>query len=47
MHHLDTAERVLESTIESKNDGAPSKSFVTSVKHALFNSQGELTTIKS
>jgi hypothetical protein len=47
MHHLDTAERVLKSTIESKNDGAPSKSFVTSVEHALFNPQGELSAIKS
>jgi hypothetical protein len=40
-------ERVLKSTIESKLDSAPSKSFVTWVKHVLFNPQGELSAIKS
>jgi hypothetical protein len=47
MHRLDTTERVLKSTIESKKDSAPSKSFVTSVEHVLFNPQGELSAIKS
>jgi hypothetical protein len=41
-------ERVLKSTIESKKkDSTPSKTFVTSVKHVLFNPQGKLSAIKS
>jgi hypothetical protein len=45
---LGTAERLLNGTIEaSKGRGAPSKAFVTSVEHALFNPQGELGAIKS
>jgi hypothetical protein len=48
MGHLGTAERLLNKTVEAiKNSGAPSKSFVTSVEHALFNPQGELSAIKS
>jgi len=48
MGRLGTAERLLNKTVEAfKNSGAPSKSFVTSVEHALFNPQGELGAIKS
>lgn len=47
MHHLDTAGQVLKSTIKSKNDSAPSKSFITLVEHALFNPQGKLSGIKA
>jgi hypothetical protein len=45
--HLGTVKRLLKSTIEStKNSGASSKLFVTSVKHALFNPQGKFSAIK-
>jgi hypothetical protein len=47
MHRLATTERVLKSTVESSKDNAPSKSFVTSVEHVLFNPQGDLSAIKS
>jgi hypothetical protein len=47
MNRLDTTVQVLKSIIESKKDSTPLKSFVTSVKHVLFNPQGELSAIKS
>ena len=44
---LETAERVLKASLDAQADGTPSKSFVTSVEHALFNPQGELGAIKA
>ena len=44
---LDTAERVLKTTVDAQSGGTSSKSFVSSVEHALFNPQGELSAIKS
>ena len=44
---LDTAERVIKTTIEAQSDGTSSKLYTTSVEHALFNPQGELSAIKS
>jgi hypothetical protein len=47
MRRLDTAEQVLKSTNESKSAAVPSKAFLTSVEHALFNPQGEVSAIKA